>query len=479
MSEKSTGFDPVELLADEFLERYRRGERPSLAEYEAKHPEYAERIRSLFPALILMEELGSRGQEAVGPHPEHAATPSPMPQRLGDYLLLRLVGSGGMGIVYEAIQESLGRHVALKTLPHQQLSDPTRLERFRREARAAARLHHTHIVPVFGVGEHDGLHYYTMQFIRGQGLDTVLFEVKRIRNEPSEASAANGPAGQGSSVTLAWGLRTGRFQGEREQRDGPPGTGVSQIDPGKAPDVERPTSHSATSVVRSDLSEQGGTQYLRSVVRIGVDVADALEYAHKEGILHRDIKPSNLMLDAQGQVWITDFGLAKAQDSDELTRTGDIVGTLRYMAPERFNGWSDPRSDVYALGATLYELLALRPAFDESDRVKLIDQVLRGSPTPLRQLDRRVPRDLETIVEKALAREPGDRYPTAGQLAEDLRRFAEGRPILARRFSLIERVWRFESCASPSWPSRLAPLPRRSWPLRYLRFSMLTSSVIF
>ena len=93
------------------------------------------------------------------------------------------------------------------------------------------------------------------------------------------------------------------------------------------------------------------------MARVGVKVAEALEYAHQQGILHRDIKPSNLLLDAQGHVWVTDFGLAKAQDSGELTRTGDIVGTLRYMAPERFNGWSDPRSDVYALGATLYELL--------------------------------------------------------------------------------------------------------------------------
>ena len=143
--------------------------------------------------------------------------------------------------------------------------------------------------------------------------------------------------------------------------------------------------------------------------------------------------PSNLLLDAQGEVWVTDFGLAKAQDSDELTRTGDIVGTLRYMAPERFDGWSDPRSDVYALGATLYEMLTLRPAFDESDRVKLIERVLHDSPPPLRQLDRRIPRDLETIVLKALAKEPGERYATAGQLAEDLRRFVAGRPILARR----------------------------------------------
>ena len=203
--------------------------------------------------------------------------------------------------------------------------------------------------------------------------------------------------------------------------------------------------------------------YVRSVARIGVQVAEALEYAHQQGILHRDIKPSNLLLDAQGEVWVTDFGLAKDQDSDELTRTGDIVGTLRYMAPERFDGWSDPRSDVYALGATLYELLTLRPAFDESDRVKLIDQVLHEGAMPLRQLDRRIPRDLETIVLKGLAKEPGERYATAGQLAEDLRRFVAGKPILARRSSAFERSWRWSN-ATRWWPGRLARWQRRSWP---------------
>ncbi len=366
-----------------------------------------------------------------------------MPQRLGDYLLLRPVGSGGMGVVYEAIQESLGRHVALKTLPFHQLSDPTRLERFRREARAAARLHHTHIVPVFGVGEHDGVHYYTMQFIRGHGLDAVLNEVKRLRREPNDAAAALAPASQDSRATLAQGLCTGRFRGEEMRRGRSTATGTPQPQPGFAPAPTKTSSLGAASGDRSELSDQPEAQYLCSVARIGIDVAEALEYAHGQGILHRDIKPANLLLDAQGQVWITDFGLAKAQDSDELTRTGDIVGTLRYMAPERFNGWSDARSDVYALGATLYELLLLRPAFDESDRVKLIEQVSHQSPPPLRPLDRRIPRDLETIVLKALAKEPGERYATAGHLAEDLRRFVAGRPIVARRSSSIERLWRW------------------------------------
>jgi eukaryotic-like serine/threonine-protein kinase len=428
VSEPTSSFDPVERLVDEFLERHRRGERPSLSEYTGKYPELAERIHTLFPAMLVMEELGSQGQ-ARNPPEGQARTGAPMPQMLGDYRLLRAIGSGGMGVVYEAIQESLGRHVALKTLPFHGLSNTTRLERFRREARAAARLHHAHIVPVYGIGQHEGLHYYTMQFIPGHGLDVVLREVKRLRGEPAAEAVADQPL----STSLALGLRSGRLPINEEAIDGST-AGVPA--PQRASDP-------APSGDRSELSTQSEAVYLRSVARIGIDVAEALEYAHNQGILHRDIKPSNLLLDAEGHVWIADFGLAKAQDSGELTRTGDIVGTLRYMAPERFDGWSDPRSDVYALGATLYELLTLHPAFEESDRVKLVDRVLHQNSAPLRQLDRRIPRDLETIVRKAMAKEPGRRYATAGQLAEDLRRFVAGRPILARRSSWLERSWRW------------------------------------
>src|SRR5207302_1971793 len=162
---------------------------------------------------------------------------------------------------------------------------------------------------------------------------------------------------------------------------------------------------------------------------LGVQVAQALAYAHGQGILHRDIKPSNLLLDTQGTVWITDFGLAKAADSDDLTHTGDIVGTLRYMGPERFQGQTDPRSDLYSLGLTLYELLTLRPAFAETDRNKLMHRILHDEPPRPRLLQAEIPHDLETIVLKAMAREPAHRYPTAIDLAEDLNRFLEDRPI--------------------------------------------------
>jgi WD40 repeat protein len=175
------------------------------------------------------------------------------------------------------------------------------------------------------------------------------------------------------------------------------------------------------------------------VARVGVQVADALAYAHRQGILHRDIKPANLLLDAAGAVWVTDFGLAKTEE-EALTHTGDLVGTIRYMAPERFAGVCDARSDLYALGLTLYELLLLRPAFGASDRLRLLDQVRESAPARPRSVDPRIPRDLETISLKAIAKEARQRYPSADRLAEDLRRFLKGEPTLARPVGALERT---------------------------------------
>ena len=245
---------------------------------------------------------------------------------------------------------------------------------FHREARAAAKLHHTNIVPVFGVGEDEGQLYYVMQFIESESLDQIFDRLAR-------------------SVSSA---------------------GV----------------HSNSAA----LSTEGPDPiYFRTIARIGFQVAEALAYAHEQGILHRDIKPANLLLDAHGSVWVTDFGLAKVFDGEVgLTQTGDTVGTLRYMAPERFDGRSEPRSDVYSLGVTLYELLTLRPLFAESSTAKLIERVKNDDPAPPRRLDRRIALDLETIVQKAMAKEPLARYASAAALAEDLRRFLGNEPVLAR-----------------------------------------------
>ena len=189
------------------------------------------------------------------------------------------------------------------------------------------------------------------------------------------------------------------------------------------------------------------------MARLGIQVAEALAHAHGQGVLHRDIKPSNLLLDVDGHVWVTDFGLAKLEGSDGPTQTGDIIGTLRYMAPERFEGWSDRRSDLYGLGMTLYELLTLRPAFEAATRAKLIDQVIHDQPPAPRKHDPRVPRDLETIVMKAIAKEPAERYATAEALSADLENFVADRPIVARRSGLAERALRWcrrNRAAAPS-----------------------------
>ena len=191
------------------------------------------------------------------------------------------------------------------------------------------------------------------------------------------------------------------------------------------------------------MSSDPDRQYYRSLARIGIQVAEALEYANRQGIFHRDVKPSNLLLDNHGNVWVADFGLAKTAEADDLTHTGDIVGTIRYMAPERFHGKCDARSDVYSLGLTLYELMALRPAYEAADRHSLMERVLHEEPERLRKLARGVPRDLETIVAKATVRDPALRYATAGALADDLRRFIEDRPIRARRATTIERAVRW------------------------------------
>jgi serine/threonine protein kinase/WD40 repeat protein/tetratricopeptide (TPR) repeat protein len=432
--------DAVNALAEEFVARFRRGERPSLSEYTQKHPELAEEIRELFPALVMMEDLGSVAGRPAMPQA------GPLPQQLGDFRILRKIGHGGMGVVYEAVQESLGRHVALKVLPFHALMEPTLLERFRREARAVAQLHHTNIVPVFGIDEHEGIPYYAMQFIQGQSLDEVINEVKRLRHNKSPL-ALKAVHSLGSSVAQA--LLSGRFQtGAEDGADGDsPLKTEDQNDPSKPVDSQSSVvarlSLAPDSAGQSDLTTQSQAQYFRSVARVGIQVAEALAYAHGHGIVHRDIKPSNLLLDLRGTVWITDFGLAKAEGSDELTNTGDVVGTVRYMSPQRLDGKSEPRSDIYSLGITLYELVTLQPAYADSNRAQLIQRIVREQPPRPRRLDPHIPRDLETIILKAIAKEPSGRYATAEALAEDLRLFVADRPIRARRIYWPEHAWRW------------------------------------
>jgi serine/threonine-protein kinase len=456
-SESSDRYVLLNRLADEWAARYRQGERPSLGEYAERYPELADDIRELLPALVQMEQVKEDRQEVAEP----ATGPLPPLERLGDYRILREIGHGGMGVVYEADQVSLGRHVAVKVLPQNLLVDAKQKRRFEREAKAAAQLHHTNIVPVFGVGEHEGLPYYVMQFIQGLGLDEVLDELRRIQGGPGTASGQL-PDGElrvsrkdVSAADVARSLLTGQFQPAREAPGEAPAATVDQApDPKSGAEAAGPGAAQATGRLSGTVALSSssvvlpgqGTKrrtYWQSVAQIGVQVADALEYAHKQGIVHRDIKPSNLLLDTGGTVWVTDFGLAKVSDQQNLTHPGDVLGTLRYMPPESFEGRSDPRSDVYALGLTLYELLCLRPAFEERDRHKLIKQVSTEEPPRLGRLNREVPRDLVTIVHKAIERNPAHRYASASELSADLQRFIDDEPIRARRVSASERLARW------------------------------------
>jgi serine/threonine-protein kinase len=434
--------DPFEAVAEDFLSRWRAGEEPSVLEYVERYPELANQIRELFPALVLMEK--HRPADKAPADTAETWRSATVPAELGEYRLLREVGRGGMGVVYEAVQVSLQRHVALKVLPLHRLRGPEHLERFRREARIAAGLHHTNIVPVFGVGEHEGIHYYAMQFIRGQGIDEVLREVIALRKERGDTSVT--PLTRTNRAgTIAASMINGHFADQCQTADfslDNPGQGDKDAALPPSP-IAGPSRLDPASGSEGGLATPSHWQYSRSVARIGLQVAEALDYAHRQGVLHRDIKPSNLMLDLAGRVWITDFGLAKAEDSEDLTEPDQLVGTLRYMAPERFGGQVGPASDLYSLGATLYELVTLRPAFEGIHRAEVMERVLHSEPVPPRKLDGRIPRDLETIVLKAMAREPLERYRSAEKMATDLRSFLADLPIRARRPSLWERGWRW------------------------------------
>jgi serine/threonine protein kinase len=383
------GDDPRVLeLAKEYMAELERGSRPDRGRYLARHPDLAAAVARCLDGLDLLHQ-GARALARSDAPGLRLDTGLAAGDRLGEFEIVREVGRGGMGVVYEALQPSLGRKVALKVLPLAAALSPKQLQRFQTEAHAAAQLHHTNIVAVHAVGCERGVHYYAMQFIDGMPLDAFIRDLR----------GAEGRAG-GSTSTM-------------DLRAGPTAPGTSTASrPGR------------------------GRETYRTLARIAAQVADALDYAHEAGVVHRDIKPGNLLLDSKGIVWVTDFGLAQVTARAGLTQTGDVFGTLRYMSPEQAAGRRvdvDHRTDVYSLGATLYELLTLMPVFAGSDRRKLLHRVLNVEPVPPRLADRSIPAELETIVLKALAKAPADRYATAGEMAADLRRFLEDKPILARR----------------------------------------------
>ncbi|MCY2962613.1 MAG: protein kinase, partial [Planctomycetota bacterium] len=415
-----------------------------------------------------------------------------------------------------------GRQVALKVLPGAVLANDPLRKRFEREARIAGKLHHSNIVPIFGVGEHQGVMYYAMQFITGVGLDQLLHELRRQLEKPlGQSPGTVTPPWAGESgwqvAALAHALAEGRLAGGVPASEVPPsgppagrvetspvkpsaptifvpgqprakpeGAGKPRTEvPGAAP-VRHPPKNPPVEVRRSLPTEVAAAQtmigagvtdepthpeppptladsdpndvaawripslaggipakYFPGVARIGVQLASALHYAHSHNVLHRDIKPANLMVDSDGNIWITDFGLAKATDQGDLTVAGDVLGTYRYMAPEALAGRTDAKSDVYSLGLTLFEMLVLKPAFPARERRGNYSESTSVTVPRIDRLNPAIPRDLATIVQKAVEAEPSRRYQTAGELGDDLQRFLSDEPILARRISPIEHLWRW------------------------------------
>jgi serine/threonine protein kinase len=441
--------DELASVLDAYLAEVEAGRPVDPEDWVRRHPAIAGRLRACLRSLHLVEaaaealEIASgpagvaagrdrrqSGSEPSGPDSDPDLEPDADAPQIGDFRVVREIGRGGMGVVYEAVEGSLGRRVALKVLPLAAAIDPRQIARFRVEAQAASQLHHPHIVPVYSVGCQGGIHYYAMQLIDGPTLAQLIAGLRQGEEDATQFRAT-------STVPVA------------ERGSGPeiPREGEAPCEP----DLESGSDGASPSRRASSSWSLGSTSirdrsYFREAARLGREAAEALEHAHQQGVLHRDVKPSNLMVDGRGYLWVTDFGLARFQGEASLTAPGDLLGTLRYMSPEQAtadHAVIDERTDVYSLGATLYELVTLHPVFAGSDRQELLRRIAQEEPRRPRAIQPAVPRDLETITLKAMAKDPAGRYVTAQQLADDLGRFLDDRPIMARRPGPLERSARW------------------------------------
>ncbi|MEZ6044215.1 MAG: serine/threonine-protein kinase [Planctomycetaceae bacterium] len=327
--------------------------------------------------------------------PEGLNANSLVGKTIDGFTLTRIIARGGMGVVYEAEQVALHRQVALKLISSFLDHSDQEMQRFRNESLAAARLDHPHIVPIYQVGESAGHRYLVMKLIVGQNLAEFIQWLTISRDEPEGHQDAES-------------IKERPWLSEKPS--------VNQI------------------------------QFLNLILKQYQNIAESLQYAHERGIVHRDIKPSNLLLDQTGKLWLSDFGIAKWDHGDNLTITGAVVGTPRYMSPEQASGSGylvDHRSDIYSLGASLYELLTLRPLFAPQKTEDIYHCISHRQPVPPREYNPALPHDVETILLKTLSKRPEDRYQTASELADDLERYLDGSPIKARRLSMFERSSRW------------------------------------
>lgn len=396
-SERFRARVPLEILVSRFSDAVRRGERPSIEEYALRYRDWAAQIRELFPLIESLERWKvDKEVECL-----RRNVPDEFPVRqLGEYRILRELGRGGMGIVFEAVHQQTGRHDAVKLLPWRYAADMAQWkERFQREAATIAKLRHPNIVRVYTFSTDEGYCYYAMQLVEGISLDVII---RRLRDT--------------DELVLADEIRAAR----RDDAAVVPATTT-------APELRVP-------VLRRDSWKE--------FAHIAKQVALALGHAHESGVRHNDVKPANLLLEASGHVIVTDFGIGRRREDDLAGNDEYAIGTLRYMAPERLFGSGDSRSDVYALGVTLYELCTLRPAFESHDRRELAEMIGESKFPRPRQIVRQIPRPLETIILNAMAANPDDRYPFAEAFAADLLRFVNGRPVSTTRPGIVRRAWR-------------------------------------
>ncbi|MCA9213957.1 MAG: protein kinase [Planctomycetales bacterium] len=394
-----------DIIAD-YLLAIEKGDVIDPEELVQSQPGHRDELRIFFEDRQTVERM-------TGPLRFLLATPSTWSHpsgMLGEFRLGEVLGRGGMGIVYRADQTSLQRVVAVKVLPRVACFSSRQLQRFQHEVRATALLKHPNIVPVYAFGCERGTYFYAMELISGGSLAHLIERLQEVQKH-SGTKAPDGNTAQSISH------QTGQHEFENAG----------------------PVTDLATKYVQSRR------QYFDEIARIGCAIARALHCTHEQGIVHRDVKPSNILLDDTATPRLTDFGLARTVERDGVTQTGELVGTLKYMSPEQFESTSlvDFRTDIYSLGATLYELLTLRPPFESESNHSLPQAIVATAPKPLRKIDRSIPDDLETIVLRSLTKEPDGRYATADALADDLERFLARRPIHGRRDSVITNVTRW------------------------------------
>ncbi|MBN1975292.1 MAG: protein kinase [Sedimentisphaerales bacterium] len=366
------------------------------------------RLQTSDKSSLKQDNIETRGRSSASIH-QMSGRLEPNVQ-IGDFVIEKQLGSGGMGTVYQARQKSLNRKVALKVMSAGLLTTGESVSRFHREARAAAKLHHTNIVAIYAEGQEDQTCYYAMELIEGQTLEQIISDMRNNRSEMPKA------------------VLSSRYYVSDSKIDSINTSGGS---------LER-----KTSPVKTEFSHR----YFDSIACMIADVADAIAYAHKNGIIHRDIKPSNLILGTNGRISLMDFGLARMLEEPSVTVTGAFLGTPRYMSPEQLKGTKqavDYRTDIYSLGVTLYELLTLETPFPGDTREQVVTQILMEELVRPRKIDNRIPKDLETICCKAMEKDPQHRYQNAGQMAEDLRRYVNRYAITAKRAGYVERAVKF------------------------------------